>query len=81
MRKREQQQPLFYVDIFEPSPQWRTTATRSNNGGGNAGYHAHSPTHRSPIHHQPSLSEIVYQDYNNNAEIQDGNRKFKGPNL
>ncbi|KAI7893188.1 uncharacterized protein EV154DRAFT_561645 [Mucor mucedo] len=71
MRKRDQQQPLFFLDIFEPPPQWRTTATRSNNGGGNAGYHAHSPTHRSPIHHQPSLSEIVYQDYNSNAEIQD----------
>jgi hypothetical protein len=70
MRKREQQQPHFFLDIFEPPPQWRAAA-RSNIG--NAGYHAHSPTHQSPIHHQPSLSEIVYQDYNKTAEIQDGN--------
>jgi hypothetical protein len=71
MRKREQQQAHFYLDIFEPPPQWRPTTT-SNSGERVTGYHAHSPTHRSPIHHQPSLSEIVYQDYNANAEIQDG---------
>ncbi|KAI9255385.1 hypothetical protein EDC94DRAFT_617498 [Helicostylum pulchrum] len=72
MRKREQQQQQhFFLDsIFEPPPQWRTTVAHSNNGGGNAGYHAHA-AHRSPIHHHLSLSEIVYQDYSNNSEIQD----------
>lgn len=74
MRKREQQQHFFLDSIFEPPPQWRTTVAHSNNGGGNAGYHAHA-AHRSPIHHHPSLSEIVYQDYSNNSEIQDGKEK------
>lgn len=87
MRKREQQQqqlqpqpqaqpqqtlvgaPSFYMDIFEPPPQWRTSV---NNNTNSINYHAHSPTHRSPIHHQPSLSEIVYQEFNGPSEIQDG---------
>ncbi|KAG1525155.1 hypothetical protein G6F52_003578 [Rhizopus delemar] len=34
--------------IFEPPPTWRP----------------HYYPRRSPLHHQPSLSEIVYQDYN-----------------
>ncbi|KAL9538235.1 hypothetical protein MBANPS3_011088 [Mucor bainieri] len=85
MRKREQQQqiqaqpqaqpqqtvlgaPSFYMDIFEPPPQWRTSV---NNNTNSINYHAHSPTHRSPIHHQPSLSEIVYQEFNGPSEIQD----------
>lgn len=72
MRKREQQQAYFYSDIIEPlPPQWHTTGVTASNSS--SVYHAHSPTHRSPIHHQPSLSEIVYQDYNNSAaEMQDG---------
>ncbi|KAL9553962.1 hypothetical protein PS6_003683 [Mucor atramentarius] len=86
MRKREQQQqqqpqpqpqpqsqhtvdaPPFYMDIFEPPPQWRTSV---NNTANSINYHAHSPTHRSPIHHQPSLSEIVFQEFNGPSEIQD----------
>ncbi|KAK4519543.1 tRNA-His guanylyltransferase [Mucor velutinosus] len=85
MRKREQQQqpqpqpqvqpqqivvgaPSFYMDIFEPPPQWRTSV---NNNTNSINYHAHSPTHRSPIHHQPSLSEIVYQEFNGPSEIQE----------
>lgn len=64
MRKRDinkqyspkEREQTYYLDIFEPPPTWRP--------------HSHSnyypPTHRSPLHHQPSLSEIVYQDYNDN---------------
>jgi hypothetical protein len=77
MRKHENQQQPFFMDIFEPPPQWRTTVAHSNNGGGHAGYHAHSPTHRSPIHHQPSLSEIVCQDFNSHSNVQDGNHRNK----
>lgn len=79
MRKREQQQPapIFFMDIFEPPPQWRASVNNNNNNNTNGsqqqqGYHAHSPTHRSPIHHQPSLSEIVFQEYNSPSDIQDG---------
>ncbi|CEG66002.1 hypothetical protein RMATCC62417_02663 [Rhizopus microsporus] len=64
MRKRDinkqyspkEREQTYYLDIFEPPPTWRP--------------HSHSnyypPTHRSPLHHQPSLSEIVYQDYTDN---------------
>lgn len=71
MRKHGKQ-PLV-MDIFEPTPQWRTSVTHSNSERSQNGYHAHSPTHRSPIQHQPSLSEIAYQDFNNNTNAQDGN--------
>lgn len=65
MRKREQGH--YYMDIFEPTPPWR--APSLNNMGGGGAYLPQSPTHRSPLHHQPSLSEIVYQDYNTHSEM------------
>lgn len=71
MRKRDQPPQYFFTDIFEPPPPWPTTVAHSNNSGNNPSYHGNA--HRSPIHHHPSLSEIVYQDYSNTTEIQDGN--------
>jgi hypothetical protein len=65
MRKREQGH--YYMDIFEPTTPWR--APSLNNMGGGGAYLPQSPTHRSPLHHQPSLSEIVYQDYNTHSEM------------
>lgn len=48
MKRQVSSKNTFYLDIFEPPPTWRP----------------HYYPRRSPLHHQPSLSEIVYQDYN-----------------
>ncbi|CEP19385.1 hypothetical protein [Parasitella parasitica] len=63
--------PQLYIDIFEPPPQWVPSVSNANNANPQQGFHAHSPTHRSPIQHHPSLSEIVYQEYNSSSDRQD----------
>lgn len=72
MRKREKHS--YYPDIFEPAPLWRGPITQSNNTSINT--YAHSPTHRSPIHHQPSLNDLLY-DFNSHASRQqEGNNSL-----
>lgn len=64
MRKREQPHN-YYSDIFEPAPLWRGPITQNNNNT-SVNTYTHSPVHRSPIHHQPSLNDLLY-DFNDQS--------------
>ncbi|KAI8637501.1 hypothetical protein BD408DRAFT_424459 [Parasitella parasitica] len=78
-QQQQQPTPKLYMDIFEPPPQWVPSVSNSNinNANSQSGFHAHSPTHRSPIQHHPSLSEIVFQEYNSPSDRQEGPGVFQ----
>ncbi|KAI8359935.1 hypothetical protein EDC96DRAFT_235368 [Choanephora cucurbitarum] len=64
MNHQRETLPLF-MDIFEPPPHWRT------------GVNIEASAQRSPLQHQPSLSEIIFQDYNNHLPDQNASHDFE----
>ncbi|KAI9478495.1 MAG: hypothetical protein EXX96DRAFT_571118 [Benjaminiella poitrasii] len=72
-QQKHQQHEHFMNSIFEPSPDWRRAATVTmtysniDDIAPLEGEILHHNMTRSPIHHQPSLTEIVYEDLNSES--------------